>query len=72
MECLEAFRGNTNDVKHPRNVTSHVDLPRNVLGENMSRPEIVPKCHENSQSEGYNTRFRTFSGFELRTLRDSS
>ena len=37
--CLEAFRNNTNSDRHQRNVTRHVSFPRNVSGENMTRPE---------------------------------
>ena len=36
MRFSEAFRGNANGAKHLRNGTSHVDTPRNVLGENMT------------------------------------
>ena len=49
MECLETFRGKTNGAKHPRNITSHIGLSRNVSGENMNRPEKVQKCPKNSQ-----------------------
>ena len=51
IECPEAFRGNTNGVKHPHNVTSHVSFPRNVSGENMTRRREVKKCPKNSQNE---------------------
>ena len=44
MGFSQAFRGNTNGAKNPRNVKSHVDFPRNVSGENMSRPGEVQKC----------------------------
>ena len=50
MGYLEAFRGNTNGAKNPRNVTSHVGLPRNVSGENMTRSEKVQTCPKNSQN----------------------
>ena len=45
MGCYsEAIRGNANGVKHPRNVTSHAGLPRNVSDENMTRPDDLQKC----------------------------
>ena len=50
MGCSEAFRGSEIGVKHPRNVTSHVGTPRNVSGENMTRPIEVQKCRKNSQN----------------------
>ena len=50
MGCFEAFRGNENGAKHPHNVTSHVGIPRNVSGENMTRPEKVKKCRKNNQN----------------------
>ena len=50
MGCLEAFRGNTNGAKHPRNVTYHVGFPRNVSRENMTMPEKIKKCLKNSQN----------------------
>ena len=48
--CSVDFQANANGVKHTRNVTSHVGTPRNVSGENMTRPEKVQKCRENSQN----------------------
>ena len=48
MEYLEAFQGNTG--KHLRNITSHVDFPRNVSGENMTRLREVQKT---TKIEGY-------------------
>ena len=50
LGCFEAFRGNTNGVKNPRNVIIHVGLPRKVSRENMIRPEKVQKCPKNSQN----------------------
>ena len=50
MGCLEAFHGDTNGAKQPHNVTSPIGLSRNVLGENMNRPEKVQKCSKNSQN----------------------
>ena len=50
MGCSEAFRGDENGAKNPHNVTSHFDTPWNVSGENMTRPEKVQKCRENSQN----------------------
>ena len=51
MGYLEAFRGNnTNGANYRRNVTSHVGLPRNILGENMTKLEKVQKCPKNSQN----------------------
>ena len=47
MGCSETFRGNTNDAKHPRNVTSHIGFPMNVSGENMAMPGEVQKCPQN-------------------------
>ena len=44
MGCLEIFRGNANGAKHPRNITSHVGFPRNVLGENMARAGEFQNC----------------------------
>ena len=55
MVCLEAFRGTTNGAKHPRNIISHVGLPRNVSRENTTRPGEV-------KIEGYDTRFWTIPG----------
>ena len=52
MECLEAFRGNTNGAKHPHNVTSHVDIPRNVSGENMTSPEKSKNVSKTAKIEG--------------------
>ena len=72
MWCSEAFRGNTNGVKHPRNVTSHVGLPKNGSGENMTRLGEVQKCLKTTKIECYNTRFRNFLWHELRTPRDAS
>ena len=43
MRCLDAFRGIVNDVKYPRNVTSHVINPKNVSRENMTRRRRSPK-----------------------------
>ena len=34
-KCSKAFRGNTNGIKQPRNVTSQVNFPRNVSRENV-------------------------------------
>ena len=48
MRCLDAFRGNANGDKHMRNVTSHVGTPRNVSGENMTRPREVQKRRKNN------------------------
>ena len=50
MGCLEIFRGNANGVKYTRNVTSHVGTPRNVSGENMTRPGKFQKCPKNIQN----------------------
>ena len=50
LGCLEAFHGNTNGAKHPRNFTIHVGLPRKVSRENMTSPEKVQKCPKNSQT----------------------
>ena len=50
MGCSEDFRGNANGVEHPRKVTSHVDTPMNVSGENMTRPGKVQKCPKNNQN----------------------
>ena len=47
--CSEAFRDNANCVKHPPNVTSHI-TPRNVSGENISKPKQDKKCPKNSQN----------------------
>ena len=47
--CSKTFQGNANSVKHPHNVTSHVGTHRNVLGENMFRPEEIKKCSKNIQ-----------------------
>ena len=70
---LEAFRNNANCGKDPTNVTSHVGTPRNISGENMTRPggEVI-KVQKTAKIEGYNTRFRTFLRLELRTPRDTS
>ena len=38
LGCFEAFRGNKNGVKHPRNVISHIGTSSDVSGENMTRP----------------------------------
>ena len=43
MGCSEAFRGNANGSKHPRNFTSHVGTPQNVSSENMTRPGELQK-----------------------------
>ena len=43
MGFLEAFRGNTNGAKHLRNVSTHVNFPRNISVENMIRPGKVKK-----------------------------
>nr|ABD83275.1 Fgenesh protein 14 [Beta vulgaris] len=37
MGCSEAFQGNANGAKYPRDVTSHVGFPKNVSRENMAR-----------------------------------
>ena len=50
MGCLEAFQGNTNGAKQPHNLTYHVGFPRNVSGEDMTRPEKIKKCLKNSQN----------------------
>ena len=50
MGCSEAFQGNANGAKHPRNVTSHVSFPRNVSGKNMTRPGEFQKYRKNSQN----------------------
>ena len=47
MGRLEVFRGNINGAKQPRNVTSHVGLPRNVTGENMISPKKGTKMSKN-------------------------
>ena len=47
---LEAFRGNANGAKHPRNFSSHVGTPSNVSGENFTRSGEVQKCHKNGQN----------------------
>ena len=47
---LESFRGNVNCAKDSHNVTSHVGTPKNVSGENMTRPgevKNVPKTAKN-------------------------
>ena len=46
MGCLEVFRGNANGLKHPHNVTSHIELSRNVSGEKRpgsEKSKNVPK-----------------------------
>ena len=48
MGCSEAFGGNINGAKYPRNITSHVGFIRNVSEENMTRPEKVQTCPKNS------------------------
>ena len=55
-----------------RNVKSHVDYPRNVSTENMTRPGEVKNVPKTAKIEGYYTCFRTISGPELWTPRDSS
>ena len=50
MGCSETFRCNKNGAKHPCNVKSHVDIPRNVSGENMTRLGEVKKSPKNNQS----------------------
>ena len=51
MGCLETFRDNANDANHLWiNVTSHIDFPRNVSGENMTMPGETQKCPKNSQN----------------------
>ena len=62
MGCLEAFQGNTNGAKQPHNLTYHVGFPRNVSGENMTRPGKIKKVSKTAKIEGYNTRFRNFPG----------
>ena len=62
MGCSEAFRGKANSAKHPRNVTSQFGTPRNILGENMTRPGVVKKCTKNTKIEGYYTSFSKFLG----------
>ena len=37
----------------------------------MTRLEKLSKCQKTAKIEGYNTRFRTFSGSELRTSWDA-
>ena len=46
MRCLEAFRCNTNGVKHPRNITSHVHLSRNFSGEKYDQARENPKMSQ--------------------------
>ena len=72
MGCSEAFRDKANSVKHPRNVTSHVGSLMNVSGENMTKSGEVLECPKTAKIEGYNTRFRTFSGSEFWTPQDHS
>ena len=43
MWCSETFRSNVNGTKHPCNVTRYFGFPRNVSGENMTRPGEVQK-----------------------------
>ena len=63
MKCSDIFRDNAYGAKHTRNVTSHVGTPRNVSGENMTRPGKVKKnVPKTAKIEGYNTCFWTFSG----------
>ena len=70
--CSNAFRGNTNCTKHPHNITNHIGTPRNVSGEHMTRLGKVQNVPKTTKIEGYNTRFRSFSGPELWTRRDAS
>ena len=50
MGFSEAFRGNTNGAKHPRNATSYAGFLRNnVSGENMSRLGEAQKFPKNGQ-----------------------
>ena len=69
---LEAFRGNANCAQDLHNVTNHVGSPRNISGENMTRPEKSKNVPKPAKINSYNTRFRTFQGPELRTPRDAS
>ena len=62
MGVLEAFRGNADCVKYPRNVMSHISTPRNVSGKNMTRAGEVKNVPRTAKIEGYNTRFRTSRG----------
>ena len=55
--CSEAFRGKPNGAKHPRNVTSHFDTPRNISGEYMTRPGVVKNVPKTTKIEGCYTRF---------------
>ena len=52
---------------------NQIGTPKNISRENMTRPggskENVPKT---AKIEGFNRRFRIFSGPELRTPRDAS
>ena len=47
MGFSETFRGNKNGVNHPQNNTSHIGTPRNVSGENMTRPGEIKKMSQN-------------------------
>ena len=53
MGYLEAFRGNTNGAKHPSNVKSHVGLPRNVIGENMTSPKKTKNVPKTLKIKGF-------------------
>ena len=44
--CLQAFQGNENGAKHPRNVTIHVGTPRNVSGEKYDQTRKSPKMSQ--------------------------
>ena len=43
---LEAFRNNTNCAKDQHKASSHVGTRKNVLEENMTRPEKVKKMSQ--------------------------
>ena len=68
MRCSEAFQGNENYAKHPRNVRSHVGTPKNVLGENMTKPGIVKKMSQKQPKY----MLSDFTGPDLQTPRDAS
>ena len=67
MGVFRGFQGNTNGAKHPRNLTSYVNLHRNVSGENMTTPGKSKKVPKTTRIEGYNTSFRIFPGSEVQT-----
>ena len=67
---LEAFRSNTNDPKHPGNITSDNGIPRNISGEKYDQAWISPKIPQKQPKiEGYNTHFCTFPWPEIQTAR---